>query len=71
MLQILSPFMEIKSSTSTIFVPNLKEIKAEKIDFTNLNLFLLFFVQRRIYEENWVIFKSAYLMNCWSDHCQI
>ena len=30
MLQILSNFMEIKSITSIIIVPNLKEIKAQE-----------------------------------------
>ena len=30
MLQILSNFMEVKSITSIIFVPNLKEIKARE-----------------------------------------
>ena len=33
MLQILSIFMEIKSSTSLIFVPNLKEIKTQEERF--------------------------------------
>ena len=33
MLQILSSFIEIKSSTSIIFVPNLKEIEIREHSF--------------------------------------
>ena len=33
MLQILLNFMDIKSSTSIIFVPNLKEIEAREDGF--------------------------------------
>ena len=33
MLQILPNFMEIKSITSIIFVPNLKEIEAQEDGF--------------------------------------
>ena len=44
MLQILSNFMEIKSITSIIFIPNLKKkLKHEKMAFKNI--FIL--VQRR------------------------
>ena len=47
MLQILSNFMEIKSITSIIFIPNLeKKLKYEKMAFKNFkNIFIL--VQRR------------------------
>ena len=47
MLQILSNFMEIKSITSIIFIPNLKKkLKHEKMAFKNFkNIFIL--VQRR------------------------
>ena len=33
MLQILSNFMELKSSTSITFIPNLKETKAQEDGF--------------------------------------
>ena len=60
MLQILSIFMDIKYSTSIIFVPNLKEIKPWEDVFYNFKCISIF-VQRR---KTWrVIFKSAYLIN--------
>ena len=63
MLQILSNFMEIKSSTNIIFVPNLKEMEALKM--------FLFWCKEEKYEENWVIFKSKYLVNPWHNQHQI
>ena len=64
--------MEIKSSTSIICVPNLKEIEAqfERNRSTRrwfsliLKIFLFWCEEEEKYKENRVIFESEYLINC-------
>ena len=47
MLQILSNFMEIKSSNSINFVPNLKEIEAREDDLHEFLKYFCFGVKKK------------------------
>ena len=71
MLQILSNFMEIKSSNSINFVLNLKEIEAREDGLHKFLKIFLFRCEEEKYEENRAIFKSGYLVNRWCNQHQI